>query len=153
MTRKVSKTRVLLSSRALRCGPSMDEEDTHALAYPWTFTYFKKVANKSYEENTYTLGTTSTVRPAAAARATKHLSRARAARGTHQGGNASAPVAGGGLWRLYVHLAARHGLCDYHVFAAANVGGRGQCETPSRARPSGALHRSAPRPAHELVRA
>ena len=39
----------------------MDEEDTHALAYPWTFTYFKKVANKSYEENTYTLGTTSTV--------------------------------------------------------------------------------------------
>ena len=33
----------------------------HPLAYPWTFTYFKKVANKSYEENTFTLGTTSTV--------------------------------------------------------------------------------------------
>jgi hypothetical protein len=33
----------------------------HPLAYPWTFTYFKKVANKSYEENTFTLGTTETV--------------------------------------------------------------------------------------------
>jgi len=46
----------------------MAEEDdgaeagpVHPLSYPWTFTYFKKVANKSYEENTYTLGTTSTV--------------------------------------------------------------------------------------------
>jgi len=36
-------------------------EEGHALTYPWTFTYFKKVANKSYEENTFTLGTTSTV--------------------------------------------------------------------------------------------
>ena len=35
--------------------------DEHPLTYPWTFTYFKKVANKSYEENTYTLGTTATV--------------------------------------------------------------------------------------------
>jgi len=35
--------------------------DVHPLAYPWTFTYFKKVANKSYEENTFTLGTTETV--------------------------------------------------------------------------------------------
>jgi hypothetical protein len=38
------------------------EDTTHQLQYPWTFTYFKKVAAKSYEENTYTLGTTSTVR-------------------------------------------------------------------------------------------
>lgn len=37
------------------------EHETHPLQYPWTFTYFKKIANKSYEENTYTLGTTSTV--------------------------------------------------------------------------------------------
>ena len=36
-------------------------DELHPLAYPWTFTYFKKVANKSYEENTFTLGTTSTV--------------------------------------------------------------------------------------------
>ena len=36
--------------------------ETHALAFPWHFTYFKKVASKSYEENTYTLGTTTTVR-------------------------------------------------------------------------------------------
>ena len=35
--------------------------DEHPLTYPWTFTYFKKVANKSYEENTYTLGMTATV--------------------------------------------------------------------------------------------
>ena len=35
--------------------------EEHSLSYPWTFTYFKKVAIKSYEENTYTLGTTSTV--------------------------------------------------------------------------------------------
>ena len=35
--------------------------DEATLAYPWTFTYFKKVANKSYEDNTYTLGTTHTV--------------------------------------------------------------------------------------------
>ena len=35
--------------------------EVHTLAYPWTFTYFKKVASKSYEDNTYTLGTTATV--------------------------------------------------------------------------------------------
>ena len=35
--------------------------EIHPLQFPWTFTYFKKIANKSYEENTYTLGTTSSV--------------------------------------------------------------------------------------------
>ena len=43
-----------------RC-PMATTMDVHPLAYPWTFTYFKKVANKSYEENTFTLGTTETV--------------------------------------------------------------------------------------------
>ena len=38
-----------------------DEGEAHPLQFPWTFTYFKKIANKSYEENTYTLGTTSSV--------------------------------------------------------------------------------------------
>ena len=47
-------------SRCSRC-PMATTMDVHPLAYPWTFTYFKKVANKSYEENTFTLGTTETV--------------------------------------------------------------------------------------------
>ncbi|EOD07774.1 hypothetical protein EMIHUDRAFT_460036 [Emiliania huxleyi CCMP1516] len=32
-----------------------------ALTYPWSFSYFKKVANRSYEENTSALGTVQTV--------------------------------------------------------------------------------------------
>jgi len=38
----------------------MDDEG-HPLQFPWTFSYFKKVANKSYEDNTFTLGTTASV--------------------------------------------------------------------------------------------
>jgi hypothetical protein len=37
------------------------ETEGHPLAFPWAFTYFKKVANKSYEENTYNLGTCQSV--------------------------------------------------------------------------------------------
>jgi hypothetical protein len=37
------------------------DTEGHPLAYPWTFSYFKKVANKSYEENTFTLGQVETV--------------------------------------------------------------------------------------------
>ena len=135
----------------------MDEEDTHALAYPWTFTYFKKVANKSYEENTYTLGTTSTVRPAAAARATKHLSRARAApvRDTpgHDRARFRPPMAGGGLLaavrpsaparRRAAHCVRLPRLSRGH---SANVGGRGQCETPQHARAHHARGRFTARP-------
>eukprot|EP00962_Isochrysis_galbana_P034503 scaffold11693_cov115-Isochrysis_galbana.AAC.7 len=36
--------------------------DSTALMYPWSFSYFKKVANKSYEDNTFALGTVQTVR-------------------------------------------------------------------------------------------
>eukprot|EP00966_Prymnesium_polylepis_P281139 6495533-Prymnesium_polylepis.1 len=35
--------------------------EEHPLQYEWNFTYFKKVANKSYEDSTFTLGTTRTV--------------------------------------------------------------------------------------------
>jgi len=35
--------------------------ETHPLQFPWTFTFFKKAANKGYEENTSTLGTTESV--------------------------------------------------------------------------------------------
>ena len=43
-------------------GATVELDPTHhPLQFPWTFTYFKKVANKSYEENTYTLGTTASV--------------------------------------------------------------------------------------------
>ena len=38
------------------------EDEGHPLQFPWTFSYFKKVANKSYEDNTFTLGTTASVR-------------------------------------------------------------------------------------------
>ena len=38
--------------------------ETHPLQFPWTFTFFKKAANKGYEENTSTLGTTESVRRA-----------------------------------------------------------------------------------------
>ena len=37
--------------------------ESHPLQFPWTFTFFKKAANKGYEENTSTLGTTESVRP------------------------------------------------------------------------------------------
>jgi len=37
------------------------EDEGHPLQFPWTFSYFKKVANKSYEDNTFTLGTTASV--------------------------------------------------------------------------------------------
>ena len=33
------------------------DTDTHALQASWAFTYFKKNQNKSYEDNTTTLGT------------------------------------------------------------------------------------------------
>merc|ERR1719231_648919 len=36
-------------------------DQQHPLQYAWSFTYFKKVANKSYEDSTFTLGTTRTV--------------------------------------------------------------------------------------------
>ena len=108
-------------------------DDTHALAYPWTFTYFKKVANKSYEENTFTLGTTETVRPPPAPPVGLGLSPAPSHRFlfralTHD--HHVIPV--GALlllcaltqvedfWRLYVHLRRpvdeRPTVCDYHVF-------------------------------------
>ena len=38
--------------------------ESHPLQFPWTFTFFKKAANKGYEENTSTLGTTESVRRA-----------------------------------------------------------------------------------------
>ena len=40
--------------------------ESHPLQFPWTFTFFKKAANKGYEENTSTLGTTESVRRAMA---------------------------------------------------------------------------------------
>jgi len=39
----------------------MTEIETHPLQFPWTFTFFKKMANRGYEENTSMLGTTETV--------------------------------------------------------------------------------------------
>ncbi|KAL1495917.1 hypothetical protein AB1Y20_014559 [Prymnesium parvum] len=36
-------------------------EEEHSLEHEWTFTYFKKVANRSYEDSTFTLGTCKTV--------------------------------------------------------------------------------------------
>lgn len=37
-------------------------EEDHPLQYPWTFTYFKKVANRGYEDSTFNMGTVKTVR-------------------------------------------------------------------------------------------
>ena len=39
------------------CEVTPMDTDTHALQASWAFTYFKKNANKSYEDNTTTLGT------------------------------------------------------------------------------------------------
>ena len=108
-------------------------DDTHALAYPWTFTYFKKVANKSYEENTFTLGTTETVRPPPPpprgprrSPAPSHRFLFRALTHDHHVIPVGALLLLCALtqvedfWRLYVHLRRpvdeRPTVCDYHVF-------------------------------------
>ena len=85
-----------------------DEDQTHPLQFPWTFTYFKKMANKGYEENTSTLGTTKTVRARQGhSRKQPLLSKV-------------APPQVEDFWRLYVHLRRpiddRPTVCDYHVF-------------------------------------
>jgi hypothetical protein len=41
--------------------PDIVHDDQHPLQFDWTWTFFKKVQNKSYEECTHTLGTTDTV--------------------------------------------------------------------------------------------
>ena len=101
--------------------------ESHPLQFPWTFTFFKKAANKGYEENTSTLGTTESVRRA------RHLRfpwprlalcqpRARLFPRLRP------PLPPSPLpyfqvedfWRLYVHLRRpvddRPTVCDYHVF-------------------------------------
>ena len=100
--------------------------ETHPLQFPWTFTFFKKAANKGYEENTSTLGTTESVRRA------RHfvslgpiLPYARPVRGFCHGSDHRSlhPLPYfqvEDFWRLYVHLRRpvddRPTVCDYHVF-------------------------------------
>ena len=97
--------------------------ETHPLQFPWTFTFFKKAANKGYEENTSTLGTTESVRRAHHLVSLGPIS-PRQPR-THRSDNRSPPPPPSPLqvedfWRLYVHLRRpvddRPTVCDYHVF-------------------------------------
>ena len=55
----------------------MASATTTPLSAAWSFTYFKKLASKSYEDNTVTLGTVRSVRIPAPARATHAGARAR----------------------------------------------------------------------------
>ncbi len=57
--------------------PAMASATTTPLSAAWSFTYFKKLASKSYEDNTVTLGTVRSVRIPAPARATHAGARAR----------------------------------------------------------------------------
>ena len=99
--------------------------ETHPLQFPWTFTFFKKAANKGYEENTSTLGTTESVRPPLRfpwPRLALCQPRARLFPRLRP------PLPPSPLpyfqvedfWRLYVHLRRpvddRPTVCDYHVF-------------------------------------
>ena len=99
--------------------------ESHPLQFPWTFTFFKKAANKGYEENTSTLGTTESVRPPLRfpwPRLAICQPRARLFPRLRP------PLPPSPLpyfqvedfWRLYVHLRRpvddRPTVCDYHVF-------------------------------------
>ena len=99
--------------------------ESHPLQFPWTFTFFKKAANKGYEENTSTLGTTESVRPLLRfpwPRLAICQPRARLFPRLRP------PLPPSPLpyfqvedfWRLYVHLRRpvddRPTVCDYHVF-------------------------------------
>ena len=100
--------------------------ETHPLQFPWTFTFFKKAANKGYEENTSVLGTTESVRSARplvslGPRLTS-FDRANPIRGVcHRSSPPPPPpLQVEDFWRLYVHLRRpvddRPTVCDYHVF-------------------------------------
>ena len=100
--------------------------ESHPLQFPWTFTFFKKAANKGYEENTSMLGTTESVRNARHSRFPWPPSRHDPVHGVYHRSEYRAPppppppLQVEDFWRLYVHLRRpvddRPTVCDYHVF-------------------------------------
>jgi hypothetical protein len=100
--------------------------ESHPLQFPWTFTFFKKAANKGYEENTSMLGTTESVRNARHSCFPWPPSRHDPVHGVYHRSEYRAPppppppLQVEDFWRLYVHLRRpvddRPTVCDYHVF-------------------------------------